>query len=72
MLFDFLFNRKEKDSSIIDRIDNHIFDDKEIENLVKSELKLLTLGELVDHYFDTRCQELSKVKPKTRKKKLDK
>lgn len=71
MLFDFLFKNRTGDMSINDRIDNQEFNDSEIENLVKDELKVLTLGELVDYYFEARCRELDKIKPKTRKKKVD-
>lgn len=72
MLFDFLFKNRSGDTSINERIDNQEFTDSEIEKLVKDELKVLTLGELVDYYFETRCRELDKIKPKTRKRKVAK
>lgn len=69
MLFDFLFNRKEKDGSVENRIDGQVFPDKDIESIVKKELMELTLGDLIDYYFHTRCKEMA---PKAGKKKVAK
>lgn len=60
MLFDFIFKKRDADTSINKRIESQNFKNKEIEALVKRELNLLTLGQLVDYYFENRCKELSK------------